>query len=435
MARDLRPQPSRRDFLRASSTAAAAAALPLGVAEAAFGGGGDTLKIGLVGCGGRGSGAVVQALRAEPRAVLWSLGDAFADRIDNLLAMLEDEEGPVERSRIQVAPERRHVGLKSHQPVTDEVDVVLFATPPGFRPMQIEYAAEVGRHVFAEKPAATDGPGIRRVLAAAEEFDRKGKCFAHGFCWRAYEPWRAAIREIHDGRMGPLRAAYVTYLAGPLWHRGRKPEWTELEYQVRNWLYFTPLSGDHLVEQAVHSVDKVMWAMGDRPPKHVTAQGGRQVRTDPKYGNVYDHFDVVWEWDDGAVATLQCRQMEGTLGENLDHFVGATGRMDADGWAANFVVDGDFPWRYEGPRNDMYQTEHDELFAAIREGRPLNQARQMATSTLAAIMGRMSAYTGQRVTWDMALQSKEELVPTDDAWDLDQPLHCEVAMPGRTRFL
>jgi predicted dehydrogenase len=301
--------------------------------------------------------------------------------------------------------------------------------------MQIDYAVRAGKHVFAEKPAATDAFGVRRVLEAARLAAKNGTAFAHGFCWRAHFPWRDTMAQIHGGRIGRLRSAYVTYLAGPLWHRGRQPEWSEMEWQLRNWLYFTPLSGDHLVEQAIHSVDKLMWAMRDVPPLHCTATGGRQVRTDPKYGNVYDHFDVVYEWADGGMGVVQCRQMEGCLGENKDTFVGSAGVLKADGWGPDMRALGDFPWKWEGKQNDMYQTEHDELFASIRAGAPIQQGEQMAYSTLAGIMGRMSAYTGQRVTWEMALNSQERLLPEDDEWAWGPGLACEVAMPGRTKFV
>lgn len=427
------PAPTRRDFLKTSGAAAAAAPL---VGRRAFAAPqNQTLKIGLVGCGGRGSGALLNALRADPNTVVWALGDAFADQVESLAARLAGEESGVDPARLQVPAERRFSGFDCHKQVTEAVDVVLFASPPCFRPMQIEHAVRAGKHVFAEKPAATDAYGVRRVLAAAALAEQQGTAFAHGFCWRAHEAWRESMRQIRGGRIGDVRAYYATYLAGSLWHRGRKSEWSEMEYQLRNWLYWTPLSGDHLVEQAIHSVDKVMWAMGDRPPKHCTATGGRQVRTDAKYGNVYDHFDVIYEWDDGAVGIVQCRQMDGTLGENLDTIVGASGVMRTDGWSGRIVVEGDFPLTRDGLGNDMYQTEHDELFASIRAGRPIQQGVQMAHSSLAGIMGRMSAYTGQRVTWEMALNSQERLLPKDEEWAWGPGLQCEVAMPGKTKFV
>jgi myo-inositol 2-dehydrogenase/D-chiro-inositol 1-dehydrogenase len=431
-----RSHPSRRSFLKTTGAAAAASALPLGVAQGAWGAGSDQLKIGLVGCGGRGSGALINALHADPGTVLWALGDAFADQCDTLARRLTDaDESPVEAARIQLPPERHFSGFDCHQRVTDAVDVVLFASPPCFRPMQIDYAVRAGKHVFAEKPAATDAHGVRRVLAAARLAEQNGTAFAHGFCWRAHLPGRETMAQVHGGRIGKVRALYMTYLAGPLWHRGDKPEWSRMEHQLRNWLYFTPLSGDHLVEQAIHSVDKMMWAMQDEPPLHCTATGGRQVRTDEKYGNVYDHFDVNYEWTDGALGVVQCRQMDGCLGENKDTIVGAAGVLKADGWGPDMRAFGDFPWHWEGKNNDMYQTEHDELFASIRAGKPLQQGVAMAHSTLAGIMGRMSAYTGQRVTWEMALNSEERLLPADDEWAWGPGLDCPVATPGKTKFV
>ncbi len=426
---------SRRDFLK--TTGSAAAALPFAgtMAPFAHGAGADKLKIGLVGCGGRGSGALLNALNADPGTVLWALGDAFPDQVESLANRLADEDAGVPASRIELPAQRRFSGLDCYKKVVDAVDVVLFASPPCFRPMQIEYAVNAGKHVFAEKPASTDAYGVRRVLASAQKAAAQNTAFAHGFCWRAHDAWRESMKQIAGGRIGKIRAYYATYLAGSLWHRGNKPEWTELEYQLRNWLYFTPMSGDHLVEQAIHSVDKVMWAMGDRPPLHCLATGGRQVRTDAKYGNIYDHFDVVYEWADGALGIVQCRQMDGTHGENLDTIVGSAGVMRTDGWNGRIVVDGEFPMDQGGLGGDMYQKEHDELFASIRAGKPINQGEQMASSTLAGIMGRMAAYTGQKVTWEMALNSQERLLPADDEWAWGPGLKCEIAMPGKTKFV
>jgi predicted dehydrogenase len=431
----LHPASSRRDFLRTTGTAAAALPLVNKMAPFAHGAGADKLKIGLVGCGGRGSGALLNALNADQGTVLWALGDAFADQVESLANRLADEDAGVPASRIELPAQRRFSGLDCYKKVVDAVDVVLFASPPCFRPMQIEYAVNAGKHVFAEKPASTDAFGIRRVLASAKKAAAQNTAFAHGFCWRAHDAWRESMKQIGGGRIGKIRAYYATYLAGSLWHRGNRPEWTELEYQLRNWLYFTPLSGDHLVEQAIHSVDKVMWAMGDKPPLHCNATGGRQVRTDAKYGNIYDHFDVIYEWADGALGVVQCRQMDGTHGENLDTIIGSAGVMRTDGWNGRIVVDGEFPMDQAGLGNDMYQTEHDELFASIRAGKPINQGEVMATSSLAGIMGRMSAYTGQKVTWEMALNSQERLLPDDNEWAWGPGLKCEIAMPGKTKFI
>lgn len=416
----------RRDFLKA--TGAGVAALPF-LSSQAFAGGLDTLKVGLVGCGGRGTGAAMQAISADPGVILWSMGDLFADRLasshEGLTANFAD--------RVDVPEGRQHVGFDAYQKVIAEVDVVLFATPPVFRPMHLAAAVHAGRHVFCEKPVAVDGPGVRSVLETAALAKAKNLSLASGFCWRAAYGHRALYNHILDGTgIGDVRHVYATYLAGGVWYKQRQEDWTDLEYQLRNWYYYTPFSGDHLVEQAIHSVDKILWAKGDEVPLNATAMGGRQVRTAKKFGNIYDHFGVVYEWADGTQGHLQTRQQNGCHGENLDRIIGADGVAHIDGWQNTLEIKGARPWKYDGPGNDMYQTEHDELFASIRSGKPLNQGVSMANSTLASIMGRMSAYTGQRITWQQAMESTEDLTPKE--WAFGRGIEVEIATPGKTKF-
>lgn len=420
------PNLPRRDFLKA--TGAGVAALPF-LSNQAFAGGQDTLKVGLVGCGGRGTGAAMQAISADPGVTLWSMGDLFADRLASSLEGLTANFG----TRVDVPEGRQHVGFDAYQKVIAEVDVVLFATPPVFRPMHLAAAVDAGRHVFCEKPVAVDGPGVRSVLETAALAKAKNLSLASGFCWRAAWGHRALYNQILEGNgIGDVRHVYATYLAGGVWYKKRQESWTDLEYQLRNWYYYTPFSGDHLVEQAIHSVDKILWAKGNEAPINATAMGGRQVRTSEKYGNIYDHFGVVYEWADGTQGHLQTRQQNGCHGENLDRIIGADGVAHIDGWQNKLVIEGPRPWKYDGPGNDMYQTEHDELFASIRAGQPLNQGVSMAHSTLAAIMGRMSAYTGQRITWQQAMESTEDLTPKE--WAFGRGIEVEIATPGKTKF-
>lgn len=416
----------RREFLK--TTGAGIAALPL-LGRTAFAAGNDTLRVGLVGCGGRGTGAAMQAIQADPGVVLWSMGDLFGDRLQSSLGGLKENF----QERVDVTAERQHVGFDAYEKVIQEVDVVLFATPPVFRPMHLAAAVEAGRHVFCEKPVAVDAPGVRSVLKTAQLAKDKGLSLASGFCWRAALGHRAMYHRIlEENGIGDVRHVYATYLAGGVWFKERQEDWTDLEYQLRNWYYYTNFSGDHLVEQAIHSVDKLMWAKGDEPPLNCTAMGGRQVRTHPKYGNIYDHFGVVYEWADGTQGHLVTRQQDGCHSENLDRIVGSEGIANIDGWANQFVIKGARPWKYDGPGNNMYQTEHDDLFASIRSGAAMNQGVDMAHSTLAAILGRMSAYTGQRITWEQALQSQEDLTPK--AWAFGKGIEVELATPGRTKF-
>jgi len=416
----------RRRFLQTAG--AGMAALPM-VGGRAFAGGSDKLKVGLIGCGSRGTGAAMDAIRADSGVVLWAMGDLFRDRLDSSYAGLSGNFA----DQVDVPEERRFVGFDAYKDVIDACDVVLLTSTPVFRPQHLAAAVEGGCHVFAEKPVAIDAPGSRSVLASAYKMKEKGLSLASGFCWRAAFGHRAIYDRILAGHIGHPLHVHATYLAGELWYKERKPEWTDMEYQLRNWYYYTPFSGDHLVEQAIHSVDKILWAKEDSPPADATAMGGRQVRTDPKYGNIYDHFGVLYDWADGTQGFLQTRQQNGCHGENLDRVVGEKGIAWIDGWAGRFVIEGEDPWQYDGPGNNMYQTEHDEFFAAIRSGNAMNQGEEMVRTTVAALMGRMSAYTGQRITYQQAFESQEDLTPKE--WAFGEGIQVEVAMPGRTKFL
>lgn len=416
----------RREFLKTAG--AGLAALPL-LSRNAFAGGSDKLKVGLIGCGGRGTGAAMQAIRADSGVVLWAMGDLFANRLassyEGLSSNFPDQ--------VDVPSSRQFVGFDAYLKVIEECDVVLLTTTPAFRPAHIAAAVEGDCHIFAEKPVAVDAPGARSVLASARKAKAKGLSLASGFCWRADNCLRAGYDRILAGDIGEVRHIHATYLASELWYKKRQPEWSDMEYQLRNWYYYTPFSGDHIVEQAIHSVDKILWAKEDSPPIYATAMGGRQVRTDPKYGNIYDHFGVVYDWADGTQGFLQTRQQNGCHGENLDRVVGSKGIAHIDGWQQKFAIRGQKSWDFAGESNDMYQTEHDELFASIRSGLAMNQGDEMVQSTVAALMGRMSAYTGQRITYQQAFESQEDLTPKE--WAFGEGIDVSIAMPGRTKFL
>lgn len=414
-------QPDRRRFLQ---TAAASAALPLGAGF--HPGGDDVLRVGLIGCGGRGTGAAVQALRADPGARLVAMGDAFEDRLNQSLQGLWGQDV---KDRVQVAPEHRFTGFDAGKKVIESgIDVVLLAEPPHFRPHHLELAIDKGLHVFCEKPVAVDGPGIRRILESCRKAKEKKLSVVSGLCYRYDLAKREVINKIREGAIGDIVAMQCTYNTGTLWHRGENPEWSDMEYQMRNWLYYTWLSGDMIAEQHIHSIDKCAWAMNDVPAVAAVSLGGRQVRTEEKYGHVYDHFATVFEYENGVKMFSYCRQQAGAHMDVSDHVMGTKGTAHIQ----HHRISGENPWRWKGRAKNMYQQEHDELFAAIRSGEPINNGEYMCNSTLLTIMGRMAAYTGQRVTWDMALNSKEVLGPKQYAWG-DNPVD-EIAMPGLTSF-
>lgn len=419
---------SRRGFLQGTAAVAGAASF-LRAADA-----GQEIRVGLVGCGGRGTGAAAQALQADDYAVLTAVADVDPERIERCLrAVDERHEG---KNKVRVEKTRKFLGLDAYQHLIDSgVDVVLLATPPGFRPEHLRAAIEAGKHVFCEKPMAVDAPGIRSILAAAEVADRKRLSVVSGFCWRYNTMIVAAMEQVHKGAIGDIVAYYATYYTSPV--RPMPPAYerplgmSDVEWQVRNWFNFVWLSGDHLVEQAVHSADKIAWALHDEPPESCVAVGGRQVPAED--GNIFDHFEVNYLYPNGVRAFLGCRQIAGCHRENADYILGTTGRLTL-GRGVSARIEGETEWIYRGPQNNMYQEEQDVLFQAIRRGEPVNDGVRMATSNLLAIHGRMAAYTGQELTWEQAMQSQERRFPENLRWDmpLDVP---PLARPGRTEFL
>jgi predicted dehydrogenase len=422
--RDLHP--SRRTFVKQSAAAMAATAA-VGLDLAAHAAGSDTLRVGLVGCGGRGTGAAEQALTADKNVKLVAMADAFADRLEEGLSALK---GSPVAERVDVPAERRYTGFDAYKNVIDQVDVVLLATPPGFRPIHFAYAVEKGVHSFIEKPMAVDGPGFRTFLEAAKKSKDKGLSAVHGFCWRYDHPRRETMARVHDGAVGKIVAVETTYNSQGVWEPRRTREQcaNDMEYQMRNWYYYAWLSGDHIVEQAVHAIDTMSWVLGDKAPVRCWAVGGRQARIEPRYGNIWDHFSVVYEYEDGVRGYHHCRHWPNTPTHVKDFVLGATGIVDIFG---NRIT-GENPWRGRTPKGNMYQNEHDEMFAAIRAGKPINNAEQAAYSTLLAIMGRDAAYTGETITWEQAMESKESLAPASYTWGEapDRP----IPRPGVTKF-
>jgi predicted dehydrogenase len=420
---------TRREFLQTSAKAAAAGSL-LSFPSAVYAGGSDVLKVGLIGCGGRGSGAASQALQADDHVQLTAMADAFEDRLESSLANLKTVDEVAHK--IDVPPERRFVGFDAYkQLLATDVDVVLLTAPPHFRPLHLQAAVDAGKHVFAEKPVAVDAPGVRWVLKTCDAARQKGLSVVSGLCLRYHDGFRETVARIHDGAIGEIRTLIANDYRGPIWVKPRQPEWTDMHWQMRNWYYFTWLSGDFNVEQHVHYLDVCAWLMQGYPERAVGI-GGRQVRTGPEYGNIYDHHSVTYEYANGARLFSNTRQQSGCFNNMSAHVLGTRG--DAEVSERRLAIGtGGNEWRFREKVKNMFQVEHDELFASIRNGTPINNGRYMAESTLLAIMGRMATYTGKSITWEQALHSQEDLTPPKYEWgSLETP---DVAMPGLTKFV
>lgn len=420
--------PSRRNFLKTTGVAA------LGAMSAnVHAGGSDVIRVGLIGCGGRGTGAASQAMRADRNVKLVALGDAFQDRLETCLGTLQKDDAIA--GKIDVRGEAKFVGFDAYRHVIAASDVVLLCTPPHFRPMHLAAAIEANKHVFAEKPVAVDAPGVRSVLATIETAKQKRLSVVSGLCLRYDNGFRELVRRVHDGAIGEIRTLMANDYRGGRWARPRQPGWSDMTYHMRNWYNFTWLSGDFNVEQHVHFLDVCAWLMKDEYPTRAVAMGGRQVLTGPEYGNIYDHFSVTYEYPNGARFFSNTRQQRGCSNDMSAHAIGTRGEAHIKEARRGVTIHNDQDWVFEGwPQNNMYQTEHDELFAGIRAGRPLNNGEYMAKSTLLAIMGRMAAYTGQAITWEQAMNSREDLSPPKYSWDVRLP-DPPVATPGVTRFM
>ena len=411
---------SRRSFIRGAATLAAGLAA-LERLPGAHAAGSDEIRVGLVGCGSRGTGAALNALGAAAGVRVVALADAFRDRLDECRAALAAQHPDA----ATVREDHCFVGMDAADALLrTDANYVILAEPPGFRPVHIAAAVRAGRHVFAEKPVAVDAAGVRTCLDLGTEIGRRGLGFAAGTQYRHFDPYIQAMARLHDGAIGTLTGARAYYNTSELWHRDRQPEWSDLEYQMRNWLYYTWLSGDHITEQFIHNLDAINWAFR-AVPRRAVATGGRQVRTAPEYGHIYDHFAVVYEYPDGATCTAMCRQQNGCEKKVGNEFTGTTGHAVV---LPDYTISGARSWKYEGEPNDMYVQEHTDLIASIRAGRPLNELRQVAESTLTAVMGRMSGYTGRSITWEEALAAGESLMPERLEWG-PMPMP-PVAMPG-----
>lgn len=430
---------SRRSFLKSGSAVLAggvAASNLAGLTPSVYAAGSDVLKVGLVGAGGRGTGAASQALHADEKTELVAVADAFSERAEASLGRLKADKSIVDQ--IKVGADDIHGGLNGYKEVIEKSDVVLLATPPGFRPMQFRAAVDAGKHVFTEKPMATDPAGVQSVFETVAMSKEKNLAVLAGFCWRYDFQKKALFERVLDGEIGDVRAVYGTYLTSPVKpmpSASTRPDgMSDIEWMVRNWYNFTWLSGDGLVEQACHTCDWVAWAMGDRPAESVTAVGGRQLPAEG--GNIFDHIELNFVWDNDARGFLAQRQIPGCYNENLCTVLGTKGTAKIERRGSTISdLKGNRTWKYEGPKPNMYQQEHDEFFASIRSGNHINDGDRMVNSTMMAIMGRMAGYTGKEVTWEMAMNSKLSLVP-DVSQGWDSPVEfVPTALPGVTKFV
>jgi predicted dehydrogenase len=411
------------------------------VGSGAFAAGSDKIRVGVIGCGGRGTGAAYNCAVSAPGIEIHAMGDLFRDRLDNAVSKLSSESGSgdnyygggLARENFNVPPERQFVGLDAYQRViASGVDLVILATPPGFRPMQLMAAIEAGKHVFMEKPAAVDPAGVKVVIAASALAARKGLAVVAGTQRRHQKHYVEILKRVNDGQLGEIKSASCYWNGGDMlgyWPWYPRHDMSGMEWQCRNWPWFAWSSGDHIVEQHVHNIDVINWALGT-PPVKCMGMGGRERRT---LGNIYDHFAVEFEYPNGVRVTSMCRQISGCSDRVAEYVIGTEGSMETDSSTGH--IRGTNAYTYDGPSPDPYILEHTDLVNSIRDGRPLNEGRRVAESTLCAIMGRMSAYTGRAIQWDWALNgSKLDLAP--ERYDLayDMPMR-PIAIPGVTKLV
>ena len=413
---------SRRDFLLTAGTVGAVSAMAAS-SNYAYARAAGTTRVGLIGCGGRGSGAASDCVKSSENVEIYAMGDAFKDRLDSSRAALKD----ALKDKLNVTDDRCFTGLDAYKQVLSAgVDMVILATPPGFRPIHFKAAVDAGKHVFMEKPVATDAPGIREVLAAAEVARSKNLSVVAGTQRRHQRSYVETINRIHDGAIGEILGGQIYWNGGGVGNgTGPLPSAPTVEWQIRHWYFFTWLSGDHITEQHVHNIDVANWVMRAHPESAVGV-GGRSQRTAEIFGQIFDHFATDFTYPSGVHIMSMCRHWDNTPGNVSEHFFGAKGVTDANGY-----ITGAASYKFDGSGINPYQQEHADLIASIRAGKPLNEAKRVAESTLTAIMGRMAAYTGQVVTWEQALNSTESLRPAPLALDTPAPVPA-VAVPGRS---
>jgi myo-inositol 2-dehydrogenase / D-chiro-inositol 1-dehydrogenase len=429
---------SRREFIQTGAVVTAGLVIP----HWAYASGSDTLKVGLIGCGGRGTGGIVQCMQSSPGVELIAVGDLVPDRIARARKSFSDAVAAnrVPAAALQLKDDQCFTGFDAYKRVlATDVQYVMLATPPGFRPLHLAASIDAGKHVFAEKPVATDAAGIRSCLATYEKALQKGLGIGVGTQRRHNAGYQDVMNRVRDGQIGEVLGGQVYWNQGGLWHEAKKPEYTDSEWQIRNWLYFTWLSGDHIVEQHVHNIDVANWVMGG-PPVRAIGVGGRVQRVKPEYGHIYDHFSIDFEYANGVHIHSMCRQIErgaqsvpGRVGE---WFQGSLGKLRT---AENgpYVIEGKNAHEWTRPDNyvnPMVQ-EHGDLISSVRAGKPRNDLKRICESVLTAMMGREAAYTGGTIQFDALMAAKQDLAPGPLADVKFGPMEVPpVALPGRTKL-
>ena len=426
---------SRRNFVKRTTLATTgilSSGLPVGAVANVNGN--KKLKIALVGCGGRGTGAIVQALQADENTELIAMADAFQDRVEKSLKAVQEHFDGV--MKIKIKPKNLFSGFDAYKKAIDLADVVILTTPPGFRPYHFEYAIENGKHVFMEKPVATDPVGVRKVLDVARLAKEKRLNVVVGLQRHYQKKYIDILNKINNGKIGKITGGQVYWNSSGVWVRERQPDQTEMEYQMRNWYYFNWLCGDHILEQHIHNIDVANWFIGDYPLK-AQGMGGRQVRNGKDHGEIFDHHFVEFTYKTGAVISSQCRHQPGCMRRVDESFQGTKGSVNMR-YGDIVDLEGKEIYRYKSGNNtksskpsrsianglnepNPYQVEHDKLFASIRNGGLIADAENGAKSTLTAIMGRMATYSGKEITWDQAMNSKLELMPENPDWNTNPP--------------
>ncbi len=430
---------SRRHFVKDSSLIAGGVLLAPSLLMASTK---STLKLAVIGCGGRGTGAVVQALKADKDVKLVAMSDAFKDRLDKSLTSLSKI---FDTSRIDVPATKQFIGFGSYKKAIDEADVVILTTPPGFRPQHFEYAISQGKHVFMEKPVATDVVGVKKVLAAAKMAKEKKLNVVVGLQRRYQRSYLEAYETIKKGAIGDIISGQVYWNSGGVWVKPRQESWSEMTYQMRNWYYFNWICGDHILEQHIHNIDVANWFIGEFPLK-AQGMGGRQVRTGKDHGEIFDHHFVEFEYPGGAVISSQCRHQRNCLTRVAEIFQGTNGTASLSGSGHAVLTSRKNHVIYDHNRENNpspYQTEHDQLFKAIRTGAYINNGDYGAKSTMSAILGRMATYSGKQITWEQAMNSNYQIVPDEDtlSWESIPPTTCDengnypIPTPGKTNFI
>jgi predicted dehydrogenase len=419
-----RPALNRRDFLSSTTKAAAGASL-LGTLSAerfALGASpSDTLKIALVGCGGRGSGAANQALSTEGPVKLIAAADVHADRLNGAIGNLER----AHKDRVDIKKENLFLGFDGYKKAIAMADVVILATPPGFRPMQFEEAVRQGKHVFMEKPVCVDAPGFRKVMAAAQEAKKKNLKVGVGLQRHHQRGYLETVNRLRDGAIGDIVAMRAYWNGNTPWVKTRESlekqygrKLTEMEYQLRNWYYFVWLCGDHICEQHIHNLDVINWVKNG-PPVKARGNGGCETRKGKDYGEIFDHHVVEFTYEDGSTCFSQCRHQLGCWNDVSEHAIGTKGVANL----GRHTITGQAAWRHQGGGKDPYQQEHDDLFDAIRNDKPFNEAEYGATSSMTSVLGRMATYSGREITWDQAVKSTvDTMVPNIDKVSFEEAM-------------